>query len=238
LNLVIDIGNTAIKTALITDYKVVEFARHKTIDEAIAWVKDRQFKKAIIGTVVDNYSALAEFIRTKTDCLLFEQATPIPLKNLYKSSATLGSDRMAAAMGCDFLFPNKTCLSIDIGTCIKYNLQLSDGSYLGGAISPGLRLRYKSMNDYTDRLPLIQQSEEAIDLIGQTTEKSLQSGVQLGAALEIDGYINAVKENYNNLIVIVTGGDAPYLVKHLKNSIFAEPNLVLTGLNHILEFNT
>ncbi len=168
----------------------------------------------------------------------FTPQTPIPLKNHYKSAATLGADRLAASIGAFTLHPNNNVLVIDAGTCVKCNFTNSKNEFLGGSISPGLAMRLRSLQHYTGKLPLVNFDDSFDKVIGQTTEESILSGVINGIAYEIDSFINDYKKNYPDLITILTGGDSAYFVKRLKNSIFAEPELVLMGLNTTLEFNS
>jgi type III pantothenate kinase len=171
------------------------------------------------------------------NAIIFSANTPIPLKNLYKSSATLGSDRLAASVGAFSFYPDKNVLTIDAGTCLKYNFVTAQNEYIGGAISPGLTMRLKAMNEFTHALPLIEIDKNFIDLVGTNTKDSMLSGALIGAVAEVDGIINKYLLNYANLQVVLTGGDADYLGKQLKNRLFANQNLLLYGLNTILNYN-
>ncbi|MBS1636464.1 MAG: type III pantothenate kinase [Bacteroidetes bacterium] len=237
MNLIIDIGNTRFKAALF---------EHKTLVEAHSYTSKADFmaalptllaraKQAAICTVVDTIQDIQSLINIP--CLLFKSDTPIPVQNNYQTLSTLGSDRITAAVGAHALFPGKHCLVIDAGTCIKYNLITAEGVYLGGAISPGMPMRLKAMNHYTDRLPLIDMDPGFDTLLGQSTRDSLLSGALLGAVAEADGMTERYSKQYPGLITVITGGDGPYLAKRLKNHIFAEPYLVLKGLNEILIYN-
>jgi type III pantothenate kinase len=162
--------------------------------------------------------------------------TPLPLKIQYATPLTLGVDRIADACGAFQLFPNQNNLIIDLGTCINYEFMDSDNNYWGGAISPGVNMRFKSMNTFTAQLPLV----EAIgypELIGNSTISCLQSGVMNGILEEMKGIISRLKSKYPELRVILTGGDYRFFENQLKDSIFAAPELVLVGLNRILIHN-
>jgi type III pantothenate kinase len=148
----------------------------------------------------------------------------------------LENDRLAAAIAGATLYPGSNVLVIQAGTCITYEFINAQGEYIGGAISPGIQMRYKAMNTFTGKLPLIEH-KKFDGLIGQTTEESILSGVNNGILAEVDGIINAYKSQYPDLTIILSGGDADFFVKQLKNSIFAVPNIVLKGLNIILDFN-
>jgi type III pantothenate kinase len=168
---------------------------------------------------------------------LFSAETKIPLKNLYRSVSTLGSDRIAASVGAYFLQPDKNFLVIDAGTCIKYNFTNAQNEYLGGGISPGIQMRLISLHEHTSKLPLVKLTEDPIDLIGENTEQSILSGVVNGVISEIDGIIDGYQNRFPGILVLLTGGDSEFLAKRLKNSIFAHQNLVLKGLNDILNYN-
>jgi type III pantothenate kinase len=168
--------------------------------------------------------------------LFLNQQLPQVFTNLYLSPNTLGNDRIALVSAASKHFPTENVLVIDSGTCITYDFKNNKNEYIGGAISPGLEMRYKAMHNYTENLPLL-DNEEEITLIGNTTNSCMHSGVVYGVTFEIDGIIAAYQAQYKDLTVILTGGDAQFLYKRLKNSIFANSNFLLEGLNYILEFN-
>lgn len=159
--------------------------------------------------------------------------TPLPIQLDYHTPETLGVDRIAAAVALHKLFPNQAALSIDIGSCITYDLINDQAVYLGGAISPGAEMRAKAMNHFTARLPLV-KAQFPESFIGKSTNTSMASGIMYGISAEIDAMIERTKQLYPKLQVILTGGNASLFVKVLKNHIFADPNLVLIGLNEIL----
>ena len=157
-------------------------------------------------------------------------------QNLYASPQTLGIDRMILASGAVLQFPNKNRLVIDAGTCITYDLIDKDNNYLGGAISPGIRLRYQSLHNYTAKLPLLTKQIPK-QLIGNSTDESIHSGIINGITMEIDGYISCNLKIYDNFIIILTGGDAEFLAERLKNTIFANSNFLLESLNQTFQYN-
>ncbi|MCE3259475.1 MAG: hypothetical protein K0S12_1116 [Bacteroidetes bacterium] len=237
MNLVADFGNTRIKTALFENTSLISKRIYSSVSELINDTDYyRNAQNVIVGSVVSSHTQFLESISGKTT-FLFENTTPIPLKNLYKSALTLGSDRIAASVGAYSLYPDSNVLTVDAGTCIKYNFVNSANEYLGGAISPGLEMRLKAMHHFTDKLPLISLDLNYEKLTGQSTQESLLSGALLGAAAEVEETINRYKELHGNLVVVMSGGDSPYLCKQLKNRIFAHPDIVLTGLNTILNYN-
>ena len=238
MNLVIDIGNTRIKSAVFKDNTLMDLRFFVNTDELLASKElITSCQSAIIGTVVDNVTDFNSKLNTIIPTRLFQATTPIPLKNCYESVATLGSDRIAASIGAYTLYPNCNVLVIDTGTCIKYNFTNSNNEYLGGGISPGLQMRFKALHQFTSKLPLIVFNSEIIDLIGNTTQQSILSGVVKGSVAEIDCIITEYKQQFTDLVCVITGGDSEYLCKQLKNSIFANQNLVLKGLNDILNYN-
>ena len=148
----------------------------------------------------------------------------------------MGRDRLAGAVGAYHLYPNTACLSIDIGTCITYDFLDAEGVYHGGAISHGMRLRFKSMHHFTANLPLVKR-QRLDSVLGFNTVSSMASGAQFGMSFEIDGYFYHIRSQYPDFKVLLSGGDTSYFVSQLKSEIFAHPNLVLSGLNQILEYN-
>jgi type III pantothenate kinase len=239
MNLIIDFGNTRVKAALFKGTQLIEAKAYNSANELVA---DKAFYSAanrcIIGSVVNTDTQITEALQHIKDVRFFTSETKIPLKNLYKSASTLGSDRLAAAVGAYSLYPLKNSLVIDAGTCLKFNFTSEKAEYLGGAISPGLQMRFKALQHFTDKLPLISMPEDFDKLIGQNTEESILSGVIIGILQETDGVINEYKKLYPDLTIVVTGGDTDFFAKHLKNRIFAHPHLVLVGLNEILIYNS
>lgn len=156
---------------------------------------------------------------------------------MYESPDTLGMDRLAAVCGAKTLFPNENCLVVDFGTCITYDFIDSKRNYLGGAITPGMQMRFMSMNSYTESLPLIKEVSVDVATIGKTTEESMVAGVMLGIVGEVEKFSALYGEEYENLKVIFCGGDTNRFETITKDPIFAAPNLVLVGLNSILTYN-
>ena len=162
--------------------------------------------------------------------------TRLPFKNLYLDKETLGFDRIAAAAGAQALFPGENIIIIDAGTAITIDVVTKEGQFIGGNISPGVDMRFKALNEFTSKLPLVKIEGET-GITAKTTEDAIRFGVFNGIKYEMDGYIDAFNQIYENLKVILTGGDHKYFDKKLKNSIFADSNLTLKGLNKILQFN-
>ncbi|UTW63741.1 type III pantothenate kinase [bacterium SCSIO 12741] len=240
MNLVLDLGNTRSKIALFDRSTLVasdSMGARPSSEELQKWLQNHpQANQAIISSVVDHSVELEDWIRTRMELIVLDSSTPLPIKNDYATPDTLGKDRLSAAVGAQSLFPGKAVLSIDFGTCIKYDFVSPEGTYLGGAISPGLNMRFRSLHTFTDKLPLLQLDGNP-ELIGRDTNSSILSGVAQGIIFEIEGAMRAYSSQWSNLNTIFTGGDHQYFAKAFKNSIFARPELTLIGLNRILEYN-
>ena len=241
MNLIIDVGNTLVKFAIFNNGEIVYQNAVQTdqFDETIIKIKSYHHKieKGIIASVGKPAQEGFNFEKLKVPFLQLNHLLKFPFKNKYKTPKTLGVDRIALVSSAAVNFPESNVLIIDAGTCITYDFINKENEYLGGAISPGLRLRYKSLNDFTLNLPLLStQKPEAI--IGASTVDSIHSGVVFGIINEIDATILKYQQLYPDLTVILTGGDGDFLSKQLKNGIFANSNFLLEGLNFILEHNT
>lgn len=237
MNLVIDIGNTNVKAAVFKDTVIV---KEKTvnlgdlgniIDQLLS---EFEITHVIASSVSVSKEELHELIENRVPWFLFSSTEQLPISVEYQSRKTLGSDRLAGIMAVYGEYPNKNVLVIDAGTCITYDLLTMDNRYFGGSISPGLSMRYQALHKFTKNLPLL-ESRTKSNLIGQTTEECIHSGVIHGTIFEIDGIINAYKERFGNLNIIITGGDANNFAAELKNTTFADQNLILKGLNKILK---
>ena len=205
------------------------------IEEAISKLEHGPANSFVISTVRTIPEPLLRFLKNK-DHLVFNEQTPVPIINGYATPKTLGADRLANAVG-GWASQNKgNVLIIDLGTCIKYDLVV-DNVYLGGAISPGIEMRYKSMHNFTERLPLLQPDERFTDVYGKTTQSSIHAGVLKGATFEIAGFKRFYEQQFNKLTTLMTGGDVHLFEDELKNAIFAHPFLTLRGLYEIFIFN-
>lgn len=199
--------------------------------------KEYPLTKGIYSTVIDKDDELVAYLESNLrNFVFFDGKVSLPVKVQYKTPETLGRDRLAAAVGANYLQPGKDLLVIDAGTAITYELIDASGSYLGGNISPGMTTRFRALNQFTRKLPLVVEQED-VPLVGTDTETAVLAGVVNGIVCEMDGYIDLLRLKYPNLLVFLTGGHSFYFERRLKNSIFADINLVLTGLNRILEYN-
>jgi type III pantothenate kinase len=235
MHLVIDSGNSLVKTAVFENNQIVFQSAQPDMDPYIITEILNRFpiRAAIISDVK---GSLQVQLPPKVNTLRMSGTTPTPLVMQYESTYSLGSDRLAASVYAWHLFPSQTTLIIQAGTCITFDLVTHACEYKGGAISPGLDLRFQSLNTFTGKLPLVKKKEINF-LVGATTEESILSGIMNGSVAEIDATIDRYLLLYPGLNVVLGGGDTFYFDKKLKNRIFAIENLVLRGLNLILEYN-
>jgi type III pantothenate kinase len=234
--LVIDAGNTSIKAAVFTDGIISSIYRFdlSNFSEINQIVEFPLIERTAISSVLN-----------EKDTSLIAAACPSPknittqlktnLKSKYESMNTLGMDRWANANAGNHLSNNGKCVTVDIGTCIKFDVVI-DHVYMGGSISPGIDLRYKSLNDYTAALPLLNKKEEC-PLNGNSTALSIQSGVINGIQAEINDLIRRYEDRFECLTFFVTGGDAQYFDFGGKNNIFVDENLTLKGIYQIFKLN-
>jgi pantothenate kinase, type III len=236
MNLAIDYGNTRIKAGV---FEGIELRDKKTFQDAAAfkeYLNQNSFENVIISSVHKESQAVLEMVVAKGKKIELDHTTHLPISILYKTPETLGVDRIAGACGAIDIFPNRDCLVIDAGTCVNYEFVDAQKRYFGGAISPGIRMRFEAMHTFTSKLPLITSMAET-PLIGDSTVSCMQSGVLNGILNEVTGTIEKYKEKYPELGVILCGGDYSFFENKLKPSIFVAPNLVLSGLNRILLHN-
>ena len=231
-NLTIDEGNTSTKLAFFNNDSLI----FKEADVSFDRTKELLNKaEHIILSTVKRESMYLKLVKRRGSILL-NHSTPIPIFNKYKKLESLGNDRLALMVGASYTFPKSNVLVIDAGTCITYDFLNEQQEYLGGSISPGLQMRLKALNQFTDQLPLL-NSITSTTLIGSSTEESICSGVLNGLCCEIDGIIKRYRKKYPSINIIITGGDVKLFDKELKNSIFAAPDLLMEGLNRILQYN-
>jgi len=241
MNLILDLGNTRAKVAKVINGEIIslEAFGYDQLESIAKFVNTTDgIKGIIVGSVVDistpAVSGIIESLPRKP--LMLSHKTPIPIGNDYQTPETLGLDRLAAAVGAYNIYPNRNVLVIDIGTAITYDLINSKGVYLGGNISPGINLRLKALNAFTSQLPLVEANFQS-SLPGKNTVEAIQAGTFHGIVAELDGVIDKFMTIYPYLTVILTGGDANNFAKNLKNAIFVNFNIVIEGLNSILEYN-
>jgi len=246
MNLVIDIGNTLQKIAVFNNDECVYCQSSSIITEMALASLCNQYSIdfSIISSVAGLSAPVVKFLETNTQMIPYTAQTNLPIRILYQRVETLGLDRIANAVGAAILFPNSNVLSVQVGSCLVFDFVNARGEYLGGSISPGMIMRFETLHEKTKNLPLLsltakdtKEAQRTQSFLGTDTQSSLSSGVINGMCYEIDGFINEYKANFENLIVLLTGGDAEYLQKLIKNTIFAASNLVLQGLNEIIKYN-
>jgi type III pantothenate kinase len=236
LNICIDIGNTNAKLGFFNKNELLEVKQNVADRGIIKIIKEHNPAQVIIGSVRKGIGNIVERSAKISNTLVLSHLTPIPFESLYKTPQTLGVDRVAAVTGAGFLHQNKNCLVIDMGTCITYDLIDKSGTYHGGGISPGIEMKLKAMHKFTSKLPIVAKAGGQ-ELIGKTTRECMQSGAINGTIAEVEGIIERYRQFYDNLTIILCGGDAIFFESKIKDHIFAFPNLVLVGLNQILRFN-
>lgn len=248
MNLCIDQGNSRTKVALMTDEgKIVNHFIYKHFSSADV---DRLFdlydiRNSIISSVVDIEAATVNSLSRRSEhFVLFDHNTPVPITNAYDTPATLGLDRLAAAVGAKSICPDENLLIIDVGSAITYDFVSSEGEYMGGNIAPGLKMRFTILQQMTKKLPLVDVDEhELIPLFGKNTRDAIAAGVIRGVAYEVKGYMRTLQEKVQHFQTFVTGGNAPFVLNNVRKSrteqrnLNYEKHLVLIGLNNILRLN-
>ncbi len=245
MNTVIDVGNTRVKVGFFEEGRLTE-----TVAFAVQpWqnfytcFSSRIINNCIVSSTVNLPEHIIQYLKKKAGNFIYlDENTPLPIINSYHTKATLGKDRIALAVGAAHIYPSQNILVVNTGTCVTYNLIEENGSFAGGAISPGLHMRLKAMHTFTAQLPQpqINESQEA-NIIGTSTNESLLSGAINGLVFEIAGFIKALNESYFPVQVILSGGDCRYVAERLQTrqqtTFITEPYLALNGLHQILQFN-
>ncbi len=239
MNIIIDIGNTRAKYAIFDDKNIVfqgVVLRRYSIPTISNVLKKFNITAGILSNTSELNVVLLEILRKIPFFIHLDMNTPLPIHNLYSTPLSLGKDRLAAAVGAYKRSHGKPVLFIDMGTCITMNLLNEEGAFIGGNISPGIRMRLKAMHKFTAKLPLVEPDIPSEDF-AQTTVKALQNGAVKGTFREIDSFIDDTRVKFGVNNIILTGGDAGLFESYTKNKIFVAPNLVLEGLNEILKYN-
>lgn len=236
MNLVVDYGNTTAKVGIFEEHELTQKHTFKTAEALKTFLGSTAATYALISSVQIDADTIASWSRSDHAALILNPALPLPIHNQYATPETLGQDRVADVCGAIQLFPGQHSLVIDAGSCITYDLVDASKNFVGGAISPGLAMRFRAVHNFTARLPLLQAADHP-PLIGTNTTGCIQSGVVNGLLAEIDGIIAQYQERYEKLQVIVCGGDTEFLKRHLKSTVQAVPDLGLLGLHTILNYN-
>ena len=239
MNLALDIGNNYFKIGIYKNSDLIYFFSdsNSKIDSVINKVLGEY--KDVSYVIISNVSSVNDvdlFNGYKIRVLQLNLTFKYPFKLKYKTPVTLGNDRLALAAAASLIYPKSNKLIIDVGTCITIDFVDCNNNFFGGSISPGIDMRYKSLNYYTANLPLLEISDK-FSFPGDSTETSIHSGVIGGVCHEIKGHIENISSKHGDVKVILTGGNAKFLSKTLKITIFANQNFILDGLNSILNLN-
>jgi type III pantothenate kinase len=233
--LVIDIGNTRVKSALFEEQALLGDHLFDTLESGLSFWKSLEFDRCLVSSVRLSVAELQEALPFSFHFLSSDSL--LPIRNGYSTPKTLGLDRMAAAVGAWHLSGKGPVMAIDLGSCITYELVDDLDVYRGGAISPGLAMRARAMNSFTARLPLVEVNEKPLNPVGDSTTSCLQAGIWFGVQYEISGQIEAYRIKFPEIKVYICGGDSQSFESLAKDHIFVVPNLVLHGLNCILNHN-
>ncbi len=233
-----DFGNTRLKCAVFNNSSIQEIILlDNDNDETIKnLVKKYKPQKAILSSVIEHNNNLEKILTASAGFHKLSHKTKLPFTAPVNKPETIGSDRLALSAAAVYFYPKKNNLVIGLGSCITYNFINKYNQFLGGSISPGMEMRFRSLQTFTAKLPLI-QPDWNFPLIGYDTKTNILSGVLLGIVKEIDGIIDSYSEKLNNFNVHLTGGDAAYFARHIKSKIFADPDLIFKGLYAISEYN-
>lgn len=234
-NLVIDIGNSRVKSGCFSDGVLVDEISSEDLPGCLAKIEGWTFDQVVVSSVKWSEEELKAIL--PFSFLFFNSLTPLPIKNCYGSPKTLGLDRLASIVGAWNISSKGPLLSVDVGTCITYDLLNSKDEFVGGSISPGLNMRAEAMHLQTAKLPKVKIPTTAVSFVGTDTVGCLQSGIYFGVYEEIKGFIQRFTLTYPRLKVFICGGDANYFESLTKDHIFVIPNLVLYGLDRILTYN-
>ena len=212
--------------------------QQNNLEQAFSELKAFHIRAGIVCSVNNESPLLSKSLKKISQHIVnFSSGLKLPLKNKYESPETLGNDRLAMAVGATLMFPEQNVLIVDAGTCLTFDIVNHKNEYLGGSIHPGLSMRFKSLNDYTARLPLVSFSPDYNKLTGNNTQNSILSGVQYAYLQEVKQFIQLYKKSFPQLIIIITGGDGKYLAENLKMPIIADDFFLLKSLNKILLLN-
>lgn len=236
--LIIDIGNTRTKLGLFKSNKLRKklIWENWKVKDLKSLIEEYKIDKAILSSTGKVPAGVERLLEKLVFFIHLNHKTPLPIQNSYKTPQTLGRDRLAAVVGAYFKYPGKNNLVVDAGTCTTYDFIDKKGEYHGGNISPGIQMRLDAMHHFTAKLPALNQ-KKLKKPFGQSTDSCMRTGAQYGAVMEMQGFIETYRNMFGTLNVILTGGDSKYFAKSLKTQIFVNQNLVLEGLNKILEYN-
>lgn len=233
-----DFGNTRKKVAFFKKNKLDEVNILENDDRQTIELLIKKFNpgKTILSSVINHNTEIENLLAEKTIFHKLNHQSILPFTTPVGKPETIGADRLALSAAAVYLFPKSHNLVIGMGSCVTYNFINKEHEFLGGGISPGMEMRMKALNQFTAKLPVI-TPDGNVPLIGYDTATNILSGVVMGMANEIDGFIFSYKQRYSNFNVHLTGGDIVHLAPHIKSQIFADPELIFKGLYAISEVN-
>jgi type III pantothenate kinase len=238
ITLCLDFGNTRLKWAIFSEGKI----RHTglfgddLLEELLVCLDTYQPDISILSSVVNHPEGLVEILKNRTRFHNLDHLSRVPITTPVGKPETIGSDRLALVVAAAHYFQDRNNLVIGLGSAVTYNYINRFHQFIGGSISPGMEMRFKSLQAFTAKLPLVKPHWN-FPLAGYDTKTNIQSGVIFGMAKEIDGVIEAYEERYENLHTLMTGGDAQYFKPFLKKTITEDPDLIFKGLFVISEYN-
>ena len=237
-NFAIDQGNSLVKIASFEGNQLMSVDSFQAFEQAKEKYDELRGHPTIVCSVSGNAHLISDIIDAgKNTVYTLDVSLDLPIKNHYETKGTLGMDRIAAVCGAKVYYPDDHCLVVDFGTCITYDFVNKNNQYQGGAISPGLNMRFNAMNQFTRSLPLIEPDDQPVELIGTSTKNSMLSGVVNGIKAEVEGFIDMYSSRFEGLKILFCGGDSGRFESIVKAPIFAAPTLVVVGLNSILRHN-
>lgn len=236
MNYAVDLGNTSAKCGIFKGDNLIDKLDNLKITQVIEIINKNLPSNVIFASVNQDVAKLSQHIDKYVNCLVLDHQIKTPINNQYDTKETLGLDRLAGVVGANYLFPKKNLLTIDAGTCITYDIVNNNREYQGGAISPGIEMKFRALHDYTARLPHISIDQD-VDLIGKSTRASMLSGVLNGTVAEITQMIRMYASEFVDLQIVICGGDSQFLKSKLSTNVTFMADLVLIGLNRILRYN-
>lgn len=233
-----DFGNTRLKAGVFEGDQLQEVVVMENDGvELIRGLLDRfRPEKTILSSVINHNPEIETILAAETRFHRLNHLSKLPFTTPVGKPETIGADRLALSAAAVHFYPGKHNLVIGLGTCITYNFINKQRELIGGAISPGMEMRLKSLNYYTAKLPL-EKADWNVPLVGYDTRTNILTGVVMGMAMEINGFTESYAEKFSNFNVLLTGGDIPYLASHLKSKIFADADLIFKGLYALSEVN-
>lgn len=241
MTICIDWGNSRVKVGLFNPTGFMErdynFSHEEAVKSIAEIITEKDIKEGILCNVANVPTMLLDFFKEEEGFMIFNHQTALPIINAYQTPETLGLDRLAGAVAARNANPNANNLIINVGTALVFSLVSSNNIFRGGGISPGVSMRLKAMHEQTAHLPLVKKQGLFATLVGYDTESAIRSGAINGVLFEIEGTIEAYKENNKDINVTITGGDASLFEMKIKSKIFADPYIILKGLYQIYKYN-